>query len=84
MKFVMLQQHRPQYIAPMAMNRYANLTKKRVSAPHVPRVLPARDGCRRNGKSLDPNASKNNQSSGTISMAQMILSKGISTVIQWR
>ncbi|PWA63578.1 transposase, Ptta/En/Spm [Artemisia annua] len=75
MKFVMLQQHRPRYIAPMAMNRYANLTKKRVSAPHVPRVLPARDGCRRNGKSLDPNASKNNQSSATISMAQLILSK---------
>lgn len=57
------------------MNRYANLTKKRVSAPHVPRVLPARDGFLRNGKSLDPNASKNNQSSATISMAQVILSK---------
>ncbi|PWA43023.1 transposase, Ptta/En/Spm [Artemisia annua] len=59
----------------MAMNRYANLTKKRVSAPHVPRVLPSRDSCLQNEKSLDPNASKNNQSSATISMAQLILSK---------
>ncbi|GJY83144.1 hypothetical protein Tco_0496520, partial [Tanacetum coccineum] len=33
----------------MAMNRYENLTKKRVSASNVPRVLPARDGCQRNG-----------------------------------
>ncbi|PWA92171.1 transposase, Ptta/En/Spm [Artemisia annua] len=68
-------QHRPRYIAPMAMNKYANLTKKRVSAPHVPRVLPARDACLQNEKSLDPNASKNNQSSAKISMAQLILSK---------
>ncbi|GKA24414.1 hypothetical protein Tco_0710447, partial [Tanacetum coccineum] len=68
-------QHRPQYIAPMAMNRYANLTKKRVSASNVPRVLPARDGCQRNGKFFDSNASKNNQSNATLSMAQLILSK---------
>ncbi|GJT38186.1 hypothetical protein Tco_0938051 [Tanacetum coccineum] len=40
--------HRQQYIAPMSMNRYANLSKQRVSAPNISRVIPCADGSLRN------------------------------------
>lgn len=59
----MLQQHRPQYIAPMSMNRIANLTKqRRVIAPNVSNKYP-----------LVSNATKENQSTAKTSMGDLIL-----------
>ncbi|PWA47490.1 hypothetical protein CTI12_AA497080 [Artemisia annua] len=59
--------HRRQYIAPMSMNRYANLSKQRVCAPNISRVVPCVDG-EKNGKIVDSNAEKRNQPKAGITM----------------
>ncbi|KAL8249646.1 hypothetical protein R6Q59_006514 [Mikania micrantha] len=61
-------QHRSHYIAPLSMNKFANLAKKhRVLASKVSRKPP-----------LDSNATKENQSKATITMAELILSNKVS------
>ncbi|XP_042751412.1 uncharacterized protein LOC111921034 isoform X1 [Lactuca sativa] len=56
-------QHRPQYIAPMSMNRLANLTRqRRVIAPNVSNKYP-----------LVSNATKEKQSRSKTSMGDLIL-----------
>ncbi|CAI9279915.1 unnamed protein product [Lactuca saligna] len=58
-----VQQHRPQYIAPMSMNRLANLTRqRRVIAPNVSNKYP-----------LVSNATKEKQSRSKTSMGDLIL-----------
>ncbi|GJS26008.1 hypothetical protein Tco_0486628 [Tanacetum coccineum] len=55
-------QHRTQYIAPMAMNRYANLTKERVSAsnaPHMNNVDIEHDGAQNDDEDTDHVISEN-------------------------
>lgn len=74
---VVPKKRRPQYIAPMSMNKYANLAKQRVIAPNVTPVLPFKEGCERNGQ-VDVNVAKNYQSKPTTTMGELILNnKGL-------
>ncbi|PWA67428.1 transposase, Ptta/En/Spm [Artemisia annua] len=66
--------HRRQYIAPMSMNRYANLSKQRVCAPNISHVIPCVDG-EKKGKIVDSNVEKRNQPKAGITMGQLILNK---------
>ncbi|GJX54162.1 transposase, Ptta/En/Spm [Tanacetum coccineum] len=51
-------QHRPQFIVPLPMNKYANLAKQRIVAPNVSRILPFEEGCERHETLVDSNAAK--------------------------
>ncbi|GJQ93784.1 transposase, Ptta/En/Spm [Tanacetum coccineum] len=66
--------HRRQYIAPMSMNRYANLSKQRVSAPNISRVIPRADG-EKTRKIVDANVEKRNQPRVGMTMGELILNK---------
>nr|GEX33247.1 hypothetical protein [Tanacetum cinerariifolium] len=52
------EQHRPQFITPLSLNKYANLAKQQIVAPNVSRILPFEEGCERHKTLVDSNASK--------------------------
>ncbi|GKA03604.1 hypothetical protein Tco_0676385 [Tanacetum coccineum] len=56
------------------LKRYANLSKQRVSASNISRVIPCADG-EKNGKIVDVNVEKRNQPRARITMGELILNK---------
>ncbi|GJT37722.1 transposase, Ptta/En/Spm [Tanacetum coccineum] len=58
----------------MSMNRYANLSKQRVSAPNISHVIPCANG-EKNGKIVDANVEKRNQPRAGMTMGELILNK---------
>ncbi|KAK9075540.1 hypothetical protein SSX86_003865 [Deinandra increscens subsp. villosa] len=75
--------HPTQYIAPMSMNKYANLARRRMTAHSAPHVVQSEEGThlvgsdvtKKSKKYIGTNTTQQNQPRANMSMGELILNK---------